>query len=237
MIKLLNALILLSIITFTFSACEEKPKNIRTMDMTAGKYFHYKKADMDPRLKRYPVAVMMYEEAGSSPASAFDLGNFYTDKIIDYNEAIVWYTRAYEKDYIKAAHNIAMAYEEKKDYDNAIKWYEISLSTGLNYSYFNLALLYDNTIKNREKAIKYYKLDGELGGIKSLQNLTFLYRKENNHVMATAYYFVISAITDDKPKVLKYLRNKLKYSEETIKKGYELHQTMTGKMAKFKGGL
>ena len=44
---------------------------MQRMDMTAGKYFHYKKSDMDPRLKKYPQAVMMYEEAGSSPASAF----------------------------------------------------------------------------------------------------------------------------------------------------------------------
>ena len=242
--KLLTSLILLSIMSLTFIACEEKSKPIKRYTKNdlfeSAKYVHYKKSDMDPRLKRYPKAVMFYEEAGSDPSSAFDLALFYEDTLKDYNEAIIWYTRAYEKDYFKAAHNMAISYTSLKDYENAIKWYKISISKGITDSYFNLGLLYENTIKDKEQALKYYKLDTKLGtvdSIESIENLTVFYSKQKDYVTSTAYYFAIAAILNNKDELLKYLRNDLKYSEETIKKGYELQLTMPGLIKRYKGGI
>ncbi|NQY51937.1 MAG: sel1 repeat family protein [Campylobacteraceae bacterium] len=236
--KLLTSFILISLMTISFTACEEKkPLKMQRMDMTAGKYFHYKKADMDPRLKRYPQAEMMYEEAGSSPASAFDLGNFYTDKIKDYDEAIMWYERAHEKDYEKAANNIGMAYEDKKDYDNAIKWYEIAILKEDKYAYFNLALMYKRKLKDYPNAIKYYKMDIKTGSLKSIKNLGLLYAQLNEPVKASAYLLNWVVYMSNKDEILKHLRTKLKYSEETITKGYELQLTIPGLKKRYKGGI
>ena len=239
--KLLTSLILLSIMSLTFIACEEREKAtiVYTADepMGSAQYFHYKKSDMDPRLKRYPKAVMFYEEAGSDPSSAFDLALFYEDTLKDYNEAIIWYTRAYEKDYFKAAHNMAISYTSLKDYENAIKWYKISISKGITDSYFNLGLLYKNNLEDKEQAIKYFKIHAALGNLESIDNLALIYIRQKDYIKGAAYYFAIVALLDNKDKLLKYLRNDLKLSEETIKKGYELQLTMPGLKKRYKGGL
>ena len=69
----------------------------------------------------------------------------------------------------KAAHNMAISYTSLKDYDNAIKWYEIAISKGITESYINLGLLYDVTLKDKEKAMKYYMLDIALGSFQAVK--------------------------------------------------------------------
>ena len=233
--KLLTSLILLSVMSLTFIACEEKKPLGEERQRKS--IFYYKKSEMDPRLKRYPEAIMMYEEAGSSPASAFDLGLFYEDDLGDYNEAIVWYTRAYDKDYLKAANNMAIIYRKLKDYDNAIKWYEISISRGITASYINLAVLYHHYLKNNEKAVKYYNLDIKLGHSQPINNMGVLYADNNEPIKASAYFINLIKYRSNKEEMLTHLRDELKYSEETIKKGYELQLTMPGLIYRYKGRL
>ena len=236
--KLLTSLILLSIMSLTLISCEEKSKPIGPLVTFTRELPIYKKSDMDPRLKRHPQAVMMYEEAGSSPASAFDLGNFYKNDLKDYQEAIVWYTRAYEKGYKKAANNMASAYVDLVDYDNAVKWYKISISKGNEKSYFNLAYVYDKYLKDKTNAIKYYDLDIMKNFNKdAITNLGLLYAKEKEYIKSAAYFFNLITYYTKKETVLKYLRDDLKYSEETIKKGYELQLTMPGLHDRYKGGI
>ena len=238
--KIINAIILTSFLALVFTACQDENDKIIGVygdEPMGSALIIYKKADMDPRLKRHPQAVLMYGEAGSNPEAAFDLGNFYKIDLRDYDEAIVWFTRAYEKDYVKAANQIALTYEKKKDYDNAIKWYEISIAKGITESYINIAILYHEILKDKENAIKYYNLDIGLGSFQAVKNMANLYSEYNEPVKSSAYFVSLLEYGSDKNKLLSHLKNTLKYSDETIKKGYELQLTMPGLKYRYKGGI
>ena len=89
----------------------------------------------------------------------------------------------------------------------------------------------------KENAIKYYNLDIGLGSFQAVKNMANLYSEYNEPVKSSAYFVSLLEYGSDKNKLLSHLKNTLKYSDETIKKGYELQLTMPGLKYRYKGGI
>jgi TPR repeat protein len=95
----------------------------------------------DRRLESYPNAAQWEQEAIDGDADAmYNLGHTYQTKVKDYEKAIYWYKKAYEKDKgSDAALNIGYVYSDKlKNYNEAIKWYELSAKAGNKDAYYSL---------------------------------------------------------------------------------------------------
>ncbi|MGB7403290.1 MAG: tetratricopeptide repeat protein [Arcobacter sp.] len=147
--KLIKIITILALLIF-ITGCEEKPIGKKVVIKST--------KDMDSRLKAYPEAIEWYKDSLNSADSSFNLGLFYDDKIKDSTKSIIWYTKAYEMGYKKAAFNLGYLYEDTiKDYNNAIKWYKIAFDNNLNTSTANIGMIYADIKKDYEKAIKWYK--------------------------------------------------------------------------------
>lgn len=228
--------ILRCVVTFWPDSFSE-PIKMYTLYESKGneKYLYYSKAEMDPRLKKHEKAELIYSESGSYPSADFALGNFYVEELEDYDEAIIWFTRAYEKDYLKAIEKIAGAYTYKDDYVNAAKWYEIAISKNIPHIYITLGNLYARDLRDTENAIKYYNLEEKSNSsFPAAEFIGDAYIRNNEPVKASAYW--ISTLPENE-WVLEYLRRELSYSEETLKKGYELQLTMPGLKNRYRGEI
>jgi TPR repeat protein len=130
----------------------------------------------DARLNDYPKATdwEIAAEAGDADAM-YNLAHTYYMKVKDYDKAIYWFKRAYEKDKgSDAANNLAYIYEDKEQYDRAISWYKRASASGNKDAALNLALLYKSKLKNYDKAVEWYKKSYEMGNVGGANSLGYL---------------------------------------------------------------
>ena len=104
------------------------------------------------------------------------------DKAIDYKEqnnyrgTIKYLLISYNaKPDIVVAGNLGLAYEEIKDYPNAIKWYKKVFEMGDSNGAVDLALLYKKKLKDYPNAIKWYKKAYQAGNSTGALYLALLY--------------------------------------------------------------
>ncbi len=135
----------------------------------------------DARLQNYPDAVQWEQAATQGDADAmYNLGYIYQTKIEDFDKAIYWYEKAYEKDRgSDAANNIGYLYKEQKKYNEAIQWYEKAIDKNHALSCYNLAYLYDEILKKPGQAISYYEKAYKLGNKSAPLSLGIIYK--NNY--------------------------------------------------------
>lgn len=124
--------------------------------------------------------------------------HFYSKQM--YNEAIRWFTKAYDKnissDRINAtsAHLIGMCYEEKggeDDYNKAYEWYKLAAGNGYGDAAYRLGEMFENGvyIYNDEYVIsstvfypddylaaKWFIKAGELDNVDGMYKCSFIYR-------------------------------------------------------------
>ena len=231
MTKLIKILAILTLLIF-ITGCEEKPIGKITKDT------YNLKSEMDPRLKAYPEAVEWYEDSDSYPEAAFSLGYFYQNTLKDYKESIIWYKRAYEKGYVKAANNMGTVYEDLKDYKEAIRWYEIASNAKVDKAPTNIAYVYKKIFKDYNNSIKWYKIGIKRESRFSIQGIAWLYHESlNDDIKASAYMINLIEYGETKEYIISFLKEKWNLSDETIKKGYELQLTMPGLPRRYKGDL
>lgn len=77
----------------------------------------------------------------------------------NYEKAIELYKESYEfKPSADVSNNLAATFEKVKDYDNAIKWYELTINKYQDKdAIFNLAFLYDDKLAKYNQAIELYQ--------------------------------------------------------------------------------
>ncbi|ADG94412.1 TPR repeat-containing protein [Arcobacter nitrofigilis DSM 7299] len=231
MTKLIKILAILALLIFV-TGCEEKPIGEKVVIKST--------KDMDPRLKAYPEAVEWYENSDSYPEAAFNLGVLYHTKIKDYEEALFWFKKTYENNYLDALNNIGSVYSDLKDYKEALTWYKKAISKNIIESYYNLAYLYHTKLKDYQNAIKYYKIaiERESSIESSIKNISWLYHENlKDDVTASAYMINLIEYGKTKDRTISFLKEKWNLSDETIKKGYELQLTMPGLPRRYKGGI
>ena len=109
----------------------------------------------------------------------FDVAGYYLNGVgtkINKEEAIEWYTKAYEKGFSEASYILGYIYQTDKDYkdnDKAIYWYDLSAKANNPRACYNLGYIYyDGTIvlKDNNKALEYLNKALSLG-IKEAQVL------------------------------------------------------------------
>ena len=201
----------------------------------------FKKPDYDNRLDKYPNTMEWYNHADTDSASAFNIGLLYDTRINDNKLAELWYKKALDIDNknIYAMFNLGLLYENEKKYDFAIKWYKQAAFLKDLRATVNLGLLYDNHLKNYQEAEKWYKKAIERESLDAMKNLSLLYYSQKKYVQAVEYMLPLSDRKYTKKKVFALFRTHWKFSEATIKKGYEaqLKSTIIPEKLKYKGGI
>ena len=194
----------------------------------------------DNRLDKYPNTMMWYNTADKLTESAYNIALTYDIQIEDYKLAELWYKQALNLDSnnADAANNLGLIYAVKNDYTEAKKYYLIAAKFNHKSAMYNLARLYDKQ-KNNKSAIKWYKKAIERESLDAMKNLSLLYYSQKKYIQAVEYMLPLSDKKYTKKKVFALFRTHWKFSEATIKKGYEaqLKSTIIPEKLKYKGGI
>ncbi|PHR55861.1 MAG: hypothetical protein COA44_09475 [Arcobacter sp.] len=127
-----------------------------------------------------PLSIKRIDPQAKEKAQiAFNKANNYA-KQGNYTEALDYFKTSYEYESADGtAFNLGIAYEELKDYNNAIKWYKKAFEMGKIEGGVNLGLLYKN-MSNYKNAITWYKRAYIEGSLNAIFNLALLYEEAFN---------------------------------------------------------
>lgn len=163
-------------------------------------FTYYKKAaDQDHRISLYKV------------------GDAYLQQS-DINNALIYLTKAAEKNYHLAYFGLAKIYYEglgntPKDIDKAVDYYKKSAELGFNYAYVSLANIYLNKFEDLEKASYYANISKEKGEDYADSILKDIENKKKNLV---AKQHVTTPVQQNEP-VKKEVKKEVK--QQTVSKG------------------
>jgi TPR repeat protein len=77
-----------------------------------------------------------------------------------------------------AAYELAVIYQNAKDYKKAIKWYEKAHKLGDKDAAYALGILYEDKLKDYERAVKWYEKAHEIGNENAAYALGLIYKKQ-----------------------------------------------------------
>jgi uncharacterized protein len=199
----------------------------------------------DIKIKDYKKAEQWYKLAWSidkNKDALINLGILYDDNLNEPKKAEYWYKvlLKLEPNNSDGLFNLALLYKAKLNNPKlAIKYYKQSYALNNISAANNLGYLYED-LKNYKEAEKWYEKAIERESLASIKNLGRLYHfKLNDDVKAAEYFIALINNKYPKEKVLGYLKNKWKLSDQTIKKGYEaqLKSKIIPEKLKYKGGI
>jgi TPR repeat protein len=130
-------------------------------------------------------------DKGNSNAM-YNLGNYYDEIEINYEEAKKYYIMAINKGDSDAMNNLGHYYHfVEKNYEEAKKYYIMAIEKGNSMAMNNLGLYYKNIEKNYEEAKKYYLMSIDKGNSRAMTNLGVYYHSvEKNYEEAKKYYLM-----------------------------------------------
>jgi len=167
------------------------------------------------------------------PQASEKADNLYNEAQILYNqkkyrEAIPLYEESYEyKPSKDIPANIGKAYEDIGEYEKAIVWYKGGIEKfNDDKAALNLALLYEENIKNIKKATKWYTVAVKMNNIAARKGLGLLYHQRNDNLNSAIYMIGMIGHPYTKERVLGLLRDDWKIDKPTLKKAYELQKTL-----------
>lgn len=230
-------IVLVSLLALGFSACDD---NESSSKINSEKKVRLPKPEWDSRLSNVePDSGKWFQLADDDEIAASNIGVIYSDKIKDYKKAIEWYLYS---DSIKTDAGtllgLATSYEDIKNYETSVKYYKKSFELGNKDSAYNLALLYQDILKDNKNSEVWYKKGIERESIPSLKGIISLYYEKRDYIKTSAYMINLIAYPNfTKDEVIDRLQNHYKFDNETIKKGYELQLKMEGLPKRYKGEL
>jgi tetratricopeptide (TPR) repeat protein len=119
------------------------------------------------------------------------------------DESISIYKTLIEKyKYVDAMHNIANIYKDKKEHEEAIKYYEMAIENGLNISYYSLGLVY-LSLNKIDKAIEMFKIGVEKNIIYCMFSLGVYYSVINNEEKMLKYFSMAVNFDDGRNTISK----------------------------------
>lgn len=135
-------------------------------------------------------AQVLYAESNSDKADKLynQAQELYAQK--KYKEAISLYKESYTLNPNKDIPvNIGSAYDEIKNYEEAIEWYRIGVEEfSEKKSAYNLGLLYDEKLQNFKEAKRWYEQSYKMGNSWGGYNLALLFENEQNIPEAIKWY-------------------------------------------------
>jgi TPR repeat protein len=159
-------------------------------------------------LEEYDEAITWYkksEEAGCKDCWS-NLGNAYYEGNgveQDYEKALEYYHQAYNEgvdDKGDLANSIGQIYEELKEYDEAITWFEKSGEAGSDFGWLWLGAYYIQVTKEYEKAREYYQkaydLNGDNKGL-AANRIGGSYYEQENFLLANKWFQIAGEIGTD----------------------------------------
>jgi|GEM_PF-3671255 len=145
------------------------------------------------------IEIKKKAEDGNAAAQYRLANNYYKEK--NYKEAVKWYRRAAEREYVFAMHNLGNAYYKglgvKQDYTEAFRWYRKAAEKGYSTAQYFLGNAYysgkTSLPKDYAESVKWYRLAAEQGHAKAQCNLGNAYQNglgglEKNYVEAAKWY-------------------------------------------------
>jgi uncharacterized protein len=188
MIRGIFKIVVISLLTISFTACEKKQKE------------EEKEVKFTPKLaipewdetggKKIWKVYKNWHAAKHDPIPATKIGYAYSEELKDYEKAIQWYK--YSDSMIPLGENsyfTCYAYQQLKQYDEAIKWCQNSIDLKWDKALILLGTVYEDS-SNYNKAVDYYKqaFDKTKDAI-AANNLGYLYStKLNDFTQAEKWY-------------------------------------------------
>lgn len=142
---------------------------------------------------------------------------YYKEKA--YKKAIKSYLTSFEyKASSDTAINLGSAYADDRQYIKAEVWYKKAISLGEDGAYFNLALLYDEELKDMSKAIEYYVKASKKDYIDATYNLAILFQYTKKDIPSAIKWYKVGVDKSDYG-CIKNLANLYNKQGEKIKAG------------------
>ena len=148
-------IVLVSLLALSFSACDD---NESSSMISSEKKVKLPKPEWEDRLTNYKDTGKWFQLADNDEIAASNIGVIYSKEIKDNKKAIEWYLYS---DSIKTDAGtllgLAISYEDIKNYETSIKYYKKSFELGNINSAYNLALLYEDILKDDKNSKLWYK--------------------------------------------------------------------------------
>lgn len=140
------------------------------------------KVDQLPNQLPDPDKIVSAAESGVAEAQ-FTLGDMlqYGEGVEqNYEEALFWFRKAADQDFLHANNKIGLFYENgwgvPQDYPEAAHWFRRGAELGHSTAQFNIGMHYER-IGDLDEAIRWYRLAGELGNSTAQFKLGDMYQK------------------------------------------------------------
>lgn len=147
---------------------------------------YYSDYDCSDSIQDYKKALKYYKIAANLNNSIAQRSVGYMYKYgqgveKDLDEALVWYSKAADDDYVIAMNDIGTIYENKKKIDKARGWYLKAAKKDNKYGMYNLGDIYskeeNKSLYNLDSANYWYKKAAKLGHSGSQVNIGYNYSK------------------------------------------------------------
>ena len=265
MIRGIFKIVLIGILTISFSACENK--------------YEKKEVKFTPKLAmpesgklREMGLIGLWYDAKHDPIPATKIGYAYSEELKDYEKAIEWYK--YSDSMIPLGENsyfACYAYQQLKQYDEAIKWCKNAVDLNWDEAIFrtgkilelkkefisavgyykksfdktkdgvsanNLGLIYSLELNNNNEAEMWFKKSIEEKYPLAYKNIAIFYHKNlKDNIKASAYAIAVINTKYTKSSVMELLQKDWKIPNNIIKQGYELQLNSKEFPIKYEGEL
>ncbi|WP_044419201.1 tetratricopeptide repeat protein [Halarcobacter anaerophilus] len=181
-IKTLIKISLISLLTISFTACSSEKKEEVKNTLPIPQWD--KKAEQ--KVNGY---IGNWHEAKKDPKAATKIGYAYSEELQDYKKAIEWYKYSNSIKPLPETSNYACyAYQQLKEYNEAIKWCKNAIELGSSDAFFRLGKVYELN-KDYDKALTYYKKSFEnTNDLMALSNLGSVYYDMKDYKNSEIYF-------------------------------------------------
>ncbi|MGB5918045.1 tetratricopeptide repeat protein [Arcobacter sp.] len=267
MIKTIVKILIIGIISISFTACEDNKKEDKEVKFTPSLPIPKWDDNADKEITKY---WSRWNDAKKDPVPAMKIGYAYSEKLHDYEKALEWYKyadsmiplgensyfacyalqqlkkydeaitwckKAIDLKWDKAFYQLGTIYYKKNDFENALKWFSKAYAKGEKIAVTSIGLT-NEKLGNYKEAEEWYKKGVKGNSVDSYHNIgRFYFYTIKNNLKASAYTIALIDTKYTKRSVLKLLQNTWKIPNKTIKKGYDLQLNSDEFPIKFKGEL
>ncbi|MCP4970654.1 MAG: sel1 repeat family protein, partial [Arcobacter sp.] len=177
MIKRVVKVVLIGIISLSFTACENNSQSLKKKEIKYSASLPMPEWDKKAK-STVDGYTSNWQDAKKDPIPATQIGYAYSEELKDYDKAIQWYKYSNSmKPMAQTSNYMCYAYQMKKEYEEAIKWCKNAIELGSDEALMNLATLYMDLEKYKE-AIKLYENPRLKEDKVAITNLAYLYEEE-----------------------------------------------------------